>query len=634
MAPIPARRPRPRATTNTIAGARPAPQPDFVEPCLATLRSHAPPGAEWVHEIKYDGYRLQIHIGDGRVRALTRRAYDWTPRFPTLVAAALELRAAGAILDGEVVVQTSRGVSDYALLQDDLAAGRTDRFVYVAFDLLYLDGFDLRPAKLIDRKAALKRLLPNGTGPLVYGEHLASEAEITQQRACDLGLEGLVSKRRDAPYRSGRQDSWIKVKCTKTDSFPIVAFVEKLGAQPRRIASLYIGRRSGDRLVYAGKARSGYTDATARRLREMLDPLIRRTSPLSHPIRKPKATWVEPTILADVQFSGVTEDGLLREAVFKGVREELAAESPPGSADGLRKGSPGRPVAQSTVRLLSAGAARADKPPHIGVPRENILQLLPDAVVPSKEALARYWQRVARAALVHLGRRPLKLVRHTHRTTFYHRGALPPVPPSVHQLRIQKREGGEGVRLWVDDLAGLLGLVEIGAVELHPWAATIDDIERADTLIFDLDPGPGVGWDFVVETALAMRDMLAREGLDSWPKLTGGKGLHLMAPLGRRMTHDTAHALARRLAQAFAARSPERYVTSATLARRAGRLFVDYLRNGRGTTAIGTFSPRVRAGFPVAARVTWREVERGIRPDAFTIERPPPMGGRRRRRNP
>ncbi len=613
--------PQPRAA-KAIPGARPAPPPGFIAPCLATLREHAPPGPEWVHEIKYDGYRLQIHVRGERVRTLTRRGYDWTPRFPTLVAAARALPAGQAVLDGEVVVQSRRGISDYALLQDDIAGGRSDRFVYFAFDLLYLDGMDLRSATLIDRKAALERLLTRAAGPIAYSAHLDSQAELTHRRACELGLEGLVSKRRDAPYRSGRQDSWIKVKCTKSDTFPIIAFVEKLGAQPRRIASLYVGRRSGGRLVYAGKLRSGYTDATARRLRETLDPLIRRASPLSHPIRKPKATWVEPKLDAEVEFSGVTEDCLLREAVFKGLREDLADGRQPEPQDAPRVRAP---------RLAPQGAAdrrdrvwrRADAKPHIGVPREIILQLLPDAVVPSKDELARYWRRVASRALAYLGGRPLKLVRHTHRTTFYHRGPLPPVPPTVHQLRIRKREGGEGVRLWVDDLAGLLGLVEIGAVELHPWAATLDDIERADTLILDLDPGAGIGWDVVVETALAMRGMLQAAGFDCWPKLTGGKGLHLMAPLEKRVSHDAAHALARRLAQDFAARAPTRYVTSATLAQRPGRLFIDYLRNGRGTTAIGTFSPRARAGFPVAARTSWRQIEAGITPDAYTIARPP-----------
>jgi bifunctional non-homologous end joining protein LigD len=257
------------------------------------------------------------------------------------------------------------------------------------------------------------------------------------------------------------------------------------------------------------------------------------------------------------------------------------------------------------------------------VPREIILQLLPDAVVPTKEALARYWKKAGPVALAYLGRRPLKLVRHTHGTTFYQKGPLPPVPVAVHQLRIDKREGGTGVRLWVDDMAGLLGLVEMGAVELHPWNATVDDIEHADALVIDLDPGADVSWDFVVATALRMRDIMEDDGLKPWPKLTGGKGIHVVAPLERAMTHDAAHVYARRLAQRLVGTAPDRFVTSAALARRPGKLFVDYLRNGRGTTAVGTYSPRARPGFPIAAPVTWRQIEGGIAAHAFTIGKLP-----------
>jgi bifunctional non-homologous end joining protein LigD len=314
---------------------------------------------------------------------------------------------------------------------------------------------------------------------------------------------------------------------------------------------------------------------------------------------------VKPLVLAEIEYGGITDDGLLREAVFKGLREDLPLVAAPPTA-------PTR-----AHRGVRGGKGRG------GVPRENILQLLPDAVAPSKEELAAYWRKVAKRALPYLGRRPLKLVRHTRSTIFYHKGPLPPIADAVHQLRIEKREGGEGVRVWVDSLAGFLGLVEMGVVEVHPWAATVDDIEHADLLVFDLDPGEGVGWDFVVATALRMRELLEKEGLDPWPKLTGGKGLHLMAPLARKLTHDAAHAYARRLAQRLASTDRERYITSASLARRPGKLFIDYLRNGRGTTAVGAYSPRVREGFPIAAPVTWREVERGIKPDAFTMRRPP-----------
>ena len=301
-----------------------------------------------------------------------------------------------------------------------------------------------------------------------------------------------------------------------------------------------------------------------------------------------------------MEYGALTDDGLLREAVFKGLRGDLAV----------------RTVKAPRLAPSSAGW------PKLGVPKENILQLLLDAVVPSKEELANYWRRVWNKALPHLGHRPLKLVRHVHGTTFYHKGPLPKdIPEAVHQLRIQKRDGGQRTRLWVDSLDGFLGLVRIGTVELHPWNSTVEDFEHADRIVIDLDPGEGVEWQEVADTALELRALLKREGLDPWPKLTGGEGVHLMAPLDEPMLHDRAHRITRGLCSEFAARNPDRYILSVQ-ARRARRIFLDYLRNGRGTTAVGTYSPRAREGFPIAAPVSWASLEKGIRPNAFTMDSP------------
>ena len=589
------------AALRSRGGAKRAQQPwypGFIEPCHPTERARPPSGGNWIHEIKADGYRAQVHLRDGKATVYSRRGYDWTETFASIAKAAEALPVRHAVLDGEAIVQDARGVADYHALRRELARKRRGNLTYYAFDLLYLDGEDLRQKPLLERKQKLKALVAKAPRFLL-ADHLEAEPEEIYAQGCKMGLEGIVSKKRDAPYRSGRQDLWIKAKCKKSGSFPIIAFVEKLGATPRRMASFYIGRWEDGRLLYAGKVQSGYTYEEARAVREWLDPLITGKSPLHKPIKKPKATWVAPQIEAEVEYGAVTDDRVLREPVFKALREDLQP----------------RPAA---ARLARSG----------GVPRENILQLLPDAVVPSKDELAAYWRKVAKRALPYLANRPLKLVRHTRGTTFYHKGRLPAVPESVHQLRIEKREGGEGVRLWVDDLAGLLGLVEIGAIELHPWAATVDDYEHADQLVFDLDPGEGVPWDFMIQTALALRELLEAEGLASWPKATGGKGLHLMVPLARRMTHDAAHAYAKRLARRLAA-IDERLITVADPAKRGGRIFIDFLRNGRGTTAVGTYSPRARPGFPVAAPLTWRQVENGVPPQAYTMKRPFGPKGRR-----
>ena len=577
------------------------PMPGFIEPCDPTLHERAPTGNEWVYEIKADGYRAQVHIRDKRVTIYSRSGHDWTDEFAPIAKAASQLNVREAIIDGEATVLGNTGLPDFQALRRELGNPESKRLIYHAFDLLYLNGRDLRRAPLLQRKEALKSVVQDGPPTLVYVDFLEEDGTRVFDHACRMGLEGIVAKRVDAPYRSGRQDIWIKLKCVKSDTFPIVAFVEKLGARPRKIASLYVGRWEGDRLIYAGKARSGYTEVIARELRERLDPLIRRTSPLSVAVKKPKATWVEPQIDAEIEYSAITDDGLLRAAVFKGLRDDLSAPR---------------------IRAPSIVAAGSPRKPHIGVPRENILQLLPDAVAPTKEQLAAYWAKVHKRALKHLGNRPLKLVRHVHGTTFYHKGPLPKdIPSSVHQLHMRKREGGEGIRLWVNSLDGLLGLVAIGAVELHPWNATVEGFEQADRLVIDLDPGDGVPWEMVVEAALRTREILQGEGLSTWPKLTGGKGIHVMAPLPKPMLHDEAHHYAFGLVTRLAEEDPQHYMLSAQ-ANRRGRIFLDYLRNGRGTTAIGAYSPRVREGFPIATPVAWSRIEAGIRSDAFTMNNP------------
>jgi bifunctional non-homologous end joining protein LigD len=287
---------------------------------VPTLRPAAPSGPEWLHEIKYDGYRVQMHVTGGNARIFTRNGYDWTERFSSIARAAAALAVREVVLDGEAVVLDEHRMPDMARLRSSISAGRGERFVCFAFDLLYLDGFDLRPAQLTARKQLLAALLIGSPNALRFSEHLEGDGPDILAQVCSMGLEGIVSKQREAPYRSGRTETWIKAKCKLRRTFPIVAFVEKLGASPRKVASLYVGRWDGERLLYAGKVGTGYTEMIARDLRERLDPYIRKESPLSLPVVKPKATWVEPVLEAEVDFTTETADGLLREAVFKGVR--------------------------------------------------------------------------------------------------------------------------------------------------------------------------------------------------------------------------------------------------------------------------------------------------------------------------
>ena len=304
-----------------MSGARESPFPDFIEPAHPTQHDRPPSGDKWVHEIKVDGYRAQIHVRNGEVQVFSRRGNDWTNRFGSIAHAATRLPIKQAVIDGEVIVATPEGLSDFSALQSELAAERSDHMTFYAFDLLYADGYDLRRAPLVKRKEALARiLLGEHRGRFLFADHLEIEGATVFGRACAMGIEGVVSKLRDAPYQSGRLDSWRKALCRKRDTFPIIGFIAE---QPKSIAALYLGRRDGEELLYAGKAGTGFTFETARMLRELLDPITVRKSPLTTPVRKPKASWVQPVVLVDVQYRSVTPDGRLRHASFKGVRDDI-----------------------------------------------------------------------------------------------------------------------------------------------------------------------------------------------------------------------------------------------------------------------------------------------------------------------
>jgi bifunctional non-homologous end joining protein LigD len=291
--------------------------PGFIEPCHPIARKSAPKGTGWLYEIKTDGYRVQVHIRESKVTVYTRRGHDWPREFAALAEAARSLDVREAIIDGEATVLGSTGVADFQALRRELSKRSSARFTFYAFDPLWLNGKDLRKEPLIARKQSLRRILRRATKSLVYVEHFEDEGQRVFEHACRMKLEGTIAKKRDSAYRSGRQDNWIKLKCEKSDTFPIVAFVEKLGAKPRRVASLYLGRYEGDRLLYAGKAQSGYTIPLAQEVRERLDLYIAKRSPLTEPVHKPKATWVEPKVLAEIEFGSVTDDGLLRAPMFK-----------------------------------------------------------------------------------------------------------------------------------------------------------------------------------------------------------------------------------------------------------------------------------------------------------------------------
>ncbi len=611
--PTPTPTPRKTAAPAPLKGARTAPLPDFVPPALASLVAKAPSGARWLHEIKFDGYRIEARLDQGEVRLLTRTGLDWTHRFGTAITEALAaLPAKDALIDGEIVVETGAGASDFSALQADLSEGRADRFVYYVFDLLHLDGQDLTGATLEARKAALKALVPEG-GVLRYSEHFDEDGAMMLRHACRLSLEGVVSKRRDEPYRSGRGKGWVKSKCSARQEFVIGGFVPST-TDAHAIGSLVMGVNGEDGLRHVGRVGTGYTARVARDLYQRLVPLEVKASPFASKLEREQARdvrFVKPELVAEVEFRSWTGTGHIRHAAFRGLREdkpaaEVVAEATPDdeATAGARRARP-RPVSGVTLT----------HPDRLYWPEDGV----------TKEGLAGYYAEVWRFIAPHIVARPLALLRCPDGVAaqcFFQKHAWRGMNRAIRQVRDPGDPGAEAL-LAIDDLDGLIALVQSGVLEIHPWGAPLADLDRPDTLIFDLDPGEGVAWDAMIAAAREVRARLEAAGLAAFVKTSGGKGLHVVAPLAPKAGWDAAKDFAKSIAAAMAADDPARFVAVMTKAKRPGRIFVDYLRNGRGSTAVAPYSTRARVGAAVSMPLAWEELGPAIGPAFYTVENAP-----------
>lgn len=579
--------------------------PQFVEPMLATL-AKTPVGA-WLHEVKFDGYRLQARIEDGNVALLTRAGLDWTKRFgPTLVEALAGLPLKAALIDGEVVVEGAGGASDFSLLQADLSEGRADRFVYYVFDLLHLDGYDLRPTPLIERKRLLAKLVGGGAGPVRFSEHFEESGALVLQHACRLGLEGVVSKQRDAPYRSGRGKSWIKSKCSQRQEFVIAGFTPSTAAR-RAVGALALGLYDQGALQYVGRVGTGFSAAVAHDLYERLEPLRVATNPFAGKLTADEARdlrYVRPERVAEVDFRAWTGDGLLRHAAFRGLRED-------------------KPATEIVRETPTAKAA--PKPP-----RRNVKLTHPDRIYwpdrgVTKEGLADYYAEVWPQIGPFIVGRPLALVRCPSGVAgphFFQKHVWRGIDRNIIAVADPKAPSGEPL-ISIRDLDGLMALAQAATLEIHPWGSTLAEWERPDTLIIDLDPGEGIAWSAMIEAAGEVRQRLNRAGLAAFVKTSGGKGLHVVSPLKPRAEWPVVKAFAKTLADAMASDRPDRFVSTIAKARRGGKIFVDYLRNQRGATAAAPYSTRARAGAPVSMPLGWEELRPEIGPAYYTLENAP-----------
>ena len=607
-----------------IPGARKSPLPDIMPFQLATLTDRSPVGEEWLHEIKLDGFRMQCRVEKGRGQLLTRTGQDWTHRFPGVAQAAAQLPVQAALLDGELVALQPDGRSSFQLLQRALSEGADAMVVYYAFDLLYLDGYDVSVAPLETRKDALKRVLEARPqdGPLRYSDHVVGGGQAFYEAACRLGLEGMIAKRKAAHYRGGRGGDWLKVKCLQRQEFVIGGFTDPSGSRSG-FGALLIGVYEDDRLIYAGRVGTGFTTNLLKTLAARLQQLQQTRTPFHTRVPGPlrDVHWVRPELVAEIAFTEWTSDHVLRHPSFQGLREDKnpmdvkreMAQPPPTPNQSIRRAdAPKKRTARSREREVEIAGIHLTHPTRVLYPQQGL----------TKRDIAAYYESIADRILPHIVKRPVMLLRCPEgyeKECFHQKHTNRMVPDTVRSIEIKEETGKASPYLMVEDLPGLIALVQMGALELHVWGSHAGRIEYPDRMVFDLDPDESLPWSRVVEAAELVRDRLTELGLQSWVKTTGGKGLHVVVPLTGKQTWDEVKGFSQALAERLVQEKSDRYTSKMSKAGRKGKVFLDYLRNSRGATAVAAYSTRARTGATVSTPVGWNELP-NLTPSEFTVK--------------
>ncbi|MFC4255825.1 DNA ligase D [Altererythrobacter xixiisoli] len=585
-----------RKTTPKRASARRStPQhapPPFRAPQLATLVDAVPAGNDWLHEIKFDGYRTMIATAADKVAVFTRSGKDWTDKFAPLARAIAELDLPACLIDGEIVAYDAQGNPDFSTLQGVLKRGHgaqaeSDRLALHAFDLLHLNGDDLTGLPLIERKERLAALLQHAVPPIHVADHVIGLGEKLYRQMCDAGQEGIISKRIDSRYREGRGSNWVKVKCTRRQEFVIVGWT-KSSARGRPFASIVLAQNEGGSLVYKGKVGTGFDEATLTDLAGRFARIERKTAPVEVARAEARGvSWITPKLVAEVAFAEFTADGHIRH----------------GSFLGLRSDKPAREVAPERPEKLPA--------PEPGIAITNRDRVIfPDDGY-TKGQLAEYYTALAPLMLPFLAQRPISLVRCPQgraKKCFFQKHDSGSFGEEVHHVPIREKDGGVEDYLYVESSNGMLACVQMGTIEFHGWCSRSDEVEHPDRMIFDLDPDEGLDFGDVRQAALDIRARLADLGLASFAMLSGGKGVHVVVPLSRGHGWDAHKDFAKRFAEAMSVAEPDRFVATMSKAKRKGKIFIDWLRNQRGSTAIMPYAVRARAGAPVAVPISWKEL--------------------------
>jgi len=575
--------------------------PPFRAVQLATLVDSVPAGDRWIHEMKYDGYRTLVAIGGDEARAYTRSGLDWSDRFSTIVGEASKLKVKSALIDGEAVVLEPDGRSSFQALQNALknAPGTID---YFAFDLLELDGEDLTDLPLLERKEKLKAILPPTSTVMRYSDHIQGNGEKLLHNFCDAGLEGVISKIATGKYVGSRSGGWVKTKCIKRQEFVVVGWTPS--DKSRAFRSLILGVHEDGKLRYAGKVGTGFDTAELLRLLEIMSPLEQKIATVEAPRAEVRgAHWLKPKLVAEIAFTEMTNEGTLRHPSYLGLREDKKAEAVVLEKE-QHAGALPAPATTSSVKVSN---------------RDRVIY--PETHI-TKGQLADHYAAVSEIMLPWAGSRPISLVRCPQgraKKCFFQKHDAGSFGDHVHHVGIAEKDGHEEPYLYVDDADGLVTCVQMGTIEFHGWGARIEDVEKADRLVFDLDPDEGLDFEAVRTAAFHFRDILEQIGLATFPMITGGKGVHVIAPLVPRAEWPEVKDFAHRLAQAVAQSDPKNFTAALPKAQRKGRIFVDYLRNQRGATAVMPYSARARPGAPVAAPISWKEMETIETPARFHI---------------